>query len=180
MSATFPPLRDELRGIEPYGAPQLDVPVQLNVNENPYGPSPECAADIARAVAAAATTLNRYPDREFTELRSALAAYLGHGVTPDQVWAARVSAWRRLSASASRVSNTAAPLAAGAPTSAHAASSSTPVRTPHLPRAGARPRAAAGPCRSRSRPAAPARARGCGGPYRRATRASRRRRAARR
>ena len=33
------PLREELRGIEPYGAPQLDVPVQLNVNENPYPPS---------------------------------------------------------------------------------------------------------------------------------------------
>ena len=31
-------LREELRGIEPYGAPQLDVPVQLNVNENPYPP----------------------------------------------------------------------------------------------------------------------------------------------
>ena len=48
---TWPPLREELRGIEPYGAPQLDVPVQLNVNENPYGPSPECVADIAHAVA---------------------------------------------------------------------------------------------------------------------------------
>ena len=66
---TWPPLREELRGIEPYGAPQLDVPVQLNVNENPYGPSPACVADIAAAVAAAAGTLNRYPDREFTELR---------------------------------------------------------------------------------------------------------------
>jgi histidinol-phosphate aminotransferase len=88
---TWPPLREELRGIEPYGAPQLDVPVQLNVNENPYGPSPACAADIARAVADAATTLNRYPDREFTELRTALAAYLGHGVTPAQVWAANGS-----------------------------------------------------------------------------------------
>ena len=72
----FPPLREELRGIEPYGAPQLDVPVQLNVNENPYGPSPACVADIATAVAEAASTLNRYPDREFTELRQALAAYL--------------------------------------------------------------------------------------------------------
>jgi histidinol-phosphate aminotransferase len=88
---TFPPLREELRGIEPYGAPQLDVPVQLNVNENPYGPSPACAADIAAAVAAAAATLNRYPDREFTELRTALADYLGHGVTPEQVWAANGS-----------------------------------------------------------------------------------------
>ncbi|WP_243060256.1 histidinol-phosphate transaminase [Nocardioides sp. SR21] len=88
---SWPPLREELKGIEPYGAPQLDVPVQLNVNENPYGPSPECVADIARAVSEAATTLNRYPDREFTELRAALAAYLGHGVTPEQVWAANGS-----------------------------------------------------------------------------------------
>jgi len=88
---TFPPLRDELRGIEPYGAPQLDVPVQLNVNENPYPPSPDCVADIAKAVAEAAAGLNRYPDREFTELREALAAYLGMGVTADQVWAANGS-----------------------------------------------------------------------------------------
>ncbi|MCW2775960.1 MAG: histidinol phosphate aminotransferase apoenzyme [Nocardioides sp.] len=88
---TWPPLREELRGIEPYGAPQLDVPVQLNVNENPYGPSPACAADIAAAVATTAATLNRYPDREFTELRTALADYLGHGVTPEQVWAANGS-----------------------------------------------------------------------------------------
>jgi histidinol-phosphate aminotransferase len=95
MSGTFPPLREELRGIEPYGAPQLDVPVQLNVNENPYGPSPAAAADIARAVGEAAVTLNRYPDREFTALREALAAYLdtdgGAGITSDMVWAANGS-----------------------------------------------------------------------------------------
>jgi histidinol-phosphate aminotransferase len=88
---TFPPLRDELVGLEPYGAPQLDVPVQLNVNENPYGPSPLVVADIAAAVAGVASSLNRYPDREFTELRTRLADYLGHGVTPDQVWAANGS-----------------------------------------------------------------------------------------
>ena len=98
MSRTFPPLRDELRGIEPYGAPQLSheaAPVQLNVNENPYGPSPEAAADIARAVGEAAVSLNRYPDREFVELRGALTAYLntsgGSGITPDMVWAANGS-----------------------------------------------------------------------------------------
>ncbi len=94
-SSVWPPLREELRGIEPYGAPQLDVPVQLNVNENPYGPSPACVADIATAVAQASSTLNRYPDREFTELREALADYLdtdgGQGVTPAQVWAANGS-----------------------------------------------------------------------------------------
>jgi histidinol-phosphate aminotransferase len=98
MSGQFPPLREELRGIEPYGAPQLTLeqaPVQLNVNENPYGPSPEAAADIARAVGEAAVTLNRYPDREFIELRGALAAYLntsgGSGITSEMVWAANGS-----------------------------------------------------------------------------------------
>src|SRR6478752_5041255 len=93
--AGWPPLRAELRGLEPYGAPQLDVPVQLNVNENPYGPSAACVADIASSVAAAATTLNRYPDREFVELRTALAAYLSrdapHGIGAEQVWAANGS-----------------------------------------------------------------------------------------
>jgi len=85
------PLREELRGIEPYGAPQLDVPVALNVNENPYGPSEAVVADVAAAVASVTGTLNRYPDREFTVLRVALADYLGHGVAPEQVWAANGS-----------------------------------------------------------------------------------------
>jgi histidinol-phosphate aminotransferase len=85
------PLREELRGIAPYGAPQLDVPVALNVNENPYPPSEAVVADVAAAVADATRTLNRYPDREFTALRAALAEYLGHGVTPEQVWAANGS-----------------------------------------------------------------------------------------
>jgi histidinol-phosphate aminotransferase len=88
------PLREELQGIEPYGAPQLGLdvaPVQLNVNENPYPPSDAVVADVAAAVAEAARTLNRYPDREFTALREDLAAYLRHGVTPGQVWAANGS-----------------------------------------------------------------------------------------
>ncbi|MDP3967298.1 MAG: histidinol-phosphate transaminase [Nocardioides sp.] len=87
----WPPLRAELRGVEPYGAPQLDVPVQLNVNENPYPPSEAVVADVATAVAEVTRTLNRYPDRELVALRAALADYLGHGVTPDQVWAANGS-----------------------------------------------------------------------------------------
>ena len=91
----WPPLREELRGVEPYGAPQLPVPVALNVNENPYPPSAAVVSDIAAAVAEAATTLNRYPDREFTELRKGLAAYLaqesGADLTPEQVWAANGS-----------------------------------------------------------------------------------------
>jgi len=92
---SFPPLREELRGIAPYGAPQLDVPVQLNVNENPYPPSPACVADIAAAAGRAAAGLNRYPDREFVALREALARYLskdaGQEVSSAQVWAANGS-----------------------------------------------------------------------------------------
>jgi histidinol-phosphate aminotransferase len=85
------PLREELRGIEPYGAPQLDVPVALNVNENPYPPSEAVVADVAAAVADATRTLNRYPDRDFTALREALAGYLGHGLSTEQLWAANGS-----------------------------------------------------------------------------------------
>jgi histidinol-phosphate aminotransferase len=85
------PLRDDLAGRHPYGAPMLDVPVRLNVNENPYPPSPALVAAVADAVAAVAGTLNRYPDRDAVELREALARYLGHGLTTAQVWAANGS-----------------------------------------------------------------------------------------
>ncbi|HET7326622.1 MAG TPA: histidinol-phosphate transaminase [Nocardioidaceae bacterium] len=85
------PLRAALRGTTPYGAPQLDVPVLLNTNENPYGPSETVVADIAASVAVAAAGLNRYPDREASELRERLADYLGHGLGAAQVWAANGS-----------------------------------------------------------------------------------------
>ncbi|GAA1846692.1 histidinol-phosphate transaminase [Microlunatus capsulatus] len=85
------PLRPELVGEEPYGAPQLDVPVCLNVNENPYPPSPAVVAEIATAVAHAAGSMNRYPDRDALGLRGDLARYLGHGLGAEQVWAANGS-----------------------------------------------------------------------------------------
>jgi histidinol-phosphate aminotransferase len=85
------PLREDLRGREPYGAPQLDVPVCLNTNENPYPPSPRLVAALAEAVADVAGGLNRYPDRDAVELRKDLADYLGHGLTGRQVWAANGS-----------------------------------------------------------------------------------------
>jgi histidinol-phosphate aminotransferase len=85
------PLRPELKGQRPYGAPQFDVPVRLNVNENPYPPSAAIAEDMAEAVRRAAAEVNRYPDREATALRSKLARYLGHGLLFDQVWAANGS-----------------------------------------------------------------------------------------
>jgi histidinol-phosphate aminotransferase len=89
------PLRDDLIGQVPYGAPQLDVPVQLNVNENPYPPSPALVADLAAAVADVAGRLNRYPDREALQLRADLAGYLAKReqvtVDPSHVWAANGS-----------------------------------------------------------------------------------------
>jgi histidinol-phosphate aminotransferase len=81
------PLREDLRGREPYGAPQKAVRVALNVNENTHGVPEDVAQDIVAALAEAVTTLHRYPDREFTVLRERLAGYLGHGVEPAQVWA---------------------------------------------------------------------------------------------
>ncbi|KAA9379940.1 histidinol-phosphate transaminase [Microbispora cellulosiformans] len=85
------PIRDDLRGKHPYGAPQLDVPVQLNTNENPYPPSAALIDDLARAVRQGGATLNRYPDRDAVELRKDLADYLGHGLTARQMWAANGS-----------------------------------------------------------------------------------------
>lgn len=89
------PLRADLRGLEPYGAPQLDVPVVLNVNENPYGPSDAVVATITAAVTEAAHRLNRYPDREFADLRADLAQYLGVesgvGLGAEHIWAANGS-----------------------------------------------------------------------------------------
>jgi len=88
-------LREDLRGRTPYGAPQIDVAVRLNTNENPYPPSPGLVDDVAAAAAEAARELNRYPDRDAVALRTELAAYLGGATaTPlgvEQVWAANGS-----------------------------------------------------------------------------------------
>ena len=94
MSANLP-LRPDLEGEAPYGAPEIDVPVRLNVNENPYSPSAAVIETIATAVARAAQGLNRYPERDFPRLREALADYLGAesavALTPEQIWAANGS-----------------------------------------------------------------------------------------
>ncbi|MFD3585098.1 histidinol-phosphate transaminase [Streptomyces sp. NPDC058683] len=89
------PVRDELRGKSPYGAPQLDVAVRLNTNENPY-PLPEPLVErIAERVREAARDLNRYPDRDAVQLRTELARYLtktgNHPLTIENVWAANGS-----------------------------------------------------------------------------------------
>lgn len=89
------PIRPDLAGEIPYGAPQIDVPHLLNVNENPYAPGPEVVTTIAEYVTAAAAGLNRYPDRDFPALRQDLADYLagesGVRVAKEQIWAANGS-----------------------------------------------------------------------------------------
>ena len=89
------PLRPELRGRTPYGAPQLQVKHRLNTNENPHPLPPELLADLGEALGHAALELNRYPDRDALGLRRDLAAYLtrtsGETVEPAQVWAANGS-----------------------------------------------------------------------------------------
>ncbi|KAB8287572.1 histidinol-phosphate aminotransferase [Bifidobacterium ramosum] len=89
------PLRNDLIGETPYGAPQLDVPVCLNVNENPYEPNLDVCATIARRVGEIAHTLNRYPDREHIALRQAFSDYLakesGTRLAVDQLWGANGS-----------------------------------------------------------------------------------------
>ncbi|MGV9543969.1 histidinol-phosphate transaminase [Nocardia beijingensis] len=89
------PLRDNLRGKKPYGAPQLTVPVQLNTNENPHPPSRALIDDVAESIRAAAADLHRYPDRDAVALRTDLARYLtaqtGVAVQTGNVWAANGS-----------------------------------------------------------------------------------------
>lgn len=94
------PVRSDLVGQQPYGAPHLNVPVQLNVNENAY-PIPEVVTEaMRRAVDGHLAGLNRYPDREFTALREHLVTYLdgvneraGGSVdlVPEMIWAANGS-----------------------------------------------------------------------------------------
>ncbi|HWF81537.1 MAG TPA: histidinol-phosphate transaminase [Streptosporangiaceae bacterium] len=87
----LPLLRADLVGRTPYGAPQVHARARLNTNENPFPPSAELVRAIADAVVAAASDLNRYPDRDAVALRGDLANYLGHGLGTEQVWAANGS-----------------------------------------------------------------------------------------
>jgi histidinol-phosphate aminotransferase len=89
------PLRETLRPMTPYGAPQLPAKATLNTNENPYSPSPALQKAITDAVAKVASDLNRYPDRDATLVRSKLATYINEGsgtnFTADNIWAANGS-----------------------------------------------------------------------------------------
>ena len=96
MSREFtPPLRDDLVGVQSYGAPQFDVAARLNVNENPFPVPDDLAIAMGEAVRVAAAGMNRYPDRDAELLRESLADYIeresGVRVPATQVWAANGS-----------------------------------------------------------------------------------------
>lgn len=82
-----PTVRDDLRALEGYHSPQLDVTVRLNTNEAPAAPP----AAFSAAVAAAAESIewHRYPDRGATELRRRIAEL--HGLDASQVFVANGS-----------------------------------------------------------------------------------------
>lgn len=88
---TWLPIREELRGLHPYGAPQLDVPVRLNTNENPFQPPRDFIEDLGQTMVEVAKSLNRYPDRDALALRAELARYLSlesetPGVGAENIW----------------------------------------------------------------------------------------------
>lgn len=85
------PIRDALRGLQPYGAPQIHVPISLNVNENTHGVPASVVSEVSAAIHEAVGRANRYPSLEFPRLREALAEYLGHGLDALNIWAANGS-----------------------------------------------------------------------------------------
>jgi histidinol-phosphate aminotransferase len=89
------PLRSDLRGIAPYGAPQIEDVVALNTNENPYSLPDEVVDAITERISKVARNLNRYPDRDATLLREKLAQYISKStdveLTAENIWAANGS-----------------------------------------------------------------------------------------
>jgi histidinol-phosphate aminotransferase len=83
----LPGVRSDLEALVGYHSAQVDVEVRLNTNESPLPPPDGWLDELAEAVRR--TSFNRYPDREATELRRALAA--SHGVGVDEVFCANGS-----------------------------------------------------------------------------------------
>lgn len=89
------PLRADITELSPYGAPQIEVPVRLNTNENPYSLSDELQQTLRDEIARSLKNLNRYPDRDSITLRSALAssinASMGLDLDYSSIWVANGS-----------------------------------------------------------------------------------------
>lgn len=80
-------MRDDLRALEGYHSPQVDVRVRLNTNESPN--EPPAAWRDAFAAEMSRVEWHRYPDRAATELRTAIGGL--HDVGPEQVFVANGS-----------------------------------------------------------------------------------------
>ena len=89
------PLRENLRSLTPYGAPQVPAQAFLNTNENPYPLSDQLQEAITQTVSKVAAQLNRYPDRDAENLRTKLASYINGlsktGFTFNNTWVANGS-----------------------------------------------------------------------------------------
>jgi len=83
----LPVVRPDLETLSGYHSAQVDVDVRLNTNESPLPPPPEWLEAFQSALSG--IDFNRYPDREATELRQALAD--SHGVLPEQIFCANGS-----------------------------------------------------------------------------------------
>lgn len=88
-------LNPNLSGLKPYGAPQIDVPVRLNTNENPYPLDSNLQNEIMSQISREIEGLNRYPDRDATVLRKTLADYVNQisstSFSEANVWVANGS-----------------------------------------------------------------------------------------
>jgi len=89
------PLREPLKPMSAYGAPQVLASARLNTNENPFAPSAALVAAITKRVTEVSATLNRYPDRDAIALRAGLAKYVttqtGVAFDTSNLWAANGS-----------------------------------------------------------------------------------------
>lgn len=80
-------MRDDLKALEGYHSPQVQVDVRLNTNESPFAPPEAWRAAFAAELEKVAW--NRYPDRAAWSLRAGIAAI--HDVSPEQVFVANGS-----------------------------------------------------------------------------------------
>ena len=89
------PLRDDLRGLSAYGAPQINNVAALNTNENPF-PLPKSVIDsMIENLKEILPNLNRYPDRDAVKLRTSLSEYINGendlNIEFENIWVANGS-----------------------------------------------------------------------------------------
>jgi histidinol-phosphate aminotransferase len=83
----LPEPREDLGLREGYHSPQVEVSVRLNTNESPLPPPAAWLEELTKELRE--IPFNRYPDRNATGLREAIARF--HGVEPAQVFCANGS-----------------------------------------------------------------------------------------